>query len=47
VSQPGIASKYFEQYLLESKIDIFWGSTQEFIQAFQKNTAPVASGQPA
>jgi hypothetical protein len=38
VPQPASASKYFEQYLRESKIDIFWGSTAEFIQAFQKNT---------
>ncbi|MEZ5354335.1 MAG: CHAT domain-containing protein [Bryobacteraceae bacterium] len=39
VSQPVSASRYFEQYLRESKIDIFWGSTAEFIQAFQQNTS--------
>jgi len=40
VPQPLIASRYFQDYLGKSKIDIFWGSTAEFIQAFQKNTAP-------
>ena len=39
VPQPAMASKYFEQYLQKSKIDIFWGNTAEFIHAFQKNTA--------
>jgi hypothetical protein len=46
VPQPARASKYFEQYLQEST-DIFWGSTAEFIHAFQRNTTSTGLGQSA
>ncbi|HLJ49014.1 MAG TPA: CHAT domain-containing protein [Bryobacteraceae bacterium] len=45
--QPSQVAGYFKDYFSASKIDIFWGNTGEFVQAFAANTSAFMWNKPA